>query len=69
MSEKVVTFRIDENMKKAFEAIAKENDLTTSQMLRHYMRNTVEQNMKKNAQKSLLTGLEKKGRANNGRKN
>lgn len=42
MEEKIITFRIDEKTKKEFEKIAKEQDLTTSQMLRHFMRDVVE---------------------------
>ena len=59
MTEKIITFRVDEHIKKAFEKIAKEQDLTTSQMLRHFMRDIVESSMKNNAQQSLLEPLKK----------
>lgn len=61
MAEKIITFRVDENIKKAFEKIARESDLTTSQMLRHFMRDIVEENLKSNAQQSLLEPLKQKG--------
>lgn len=54
MSEKIMTFRVDEDLKKAFEKIAERADLTSSQMLRHFMRDVVDDYMKKNAQGSLL---------------
>lgn len=54
MNEKTVTFRVDEHIKNAFERIAQEKDLTTSQMLRHFMRNVVDESMSKNAQKGLF---------------
>lgn len=43
MAESVMTFRIDTESKIAFEIIAKELDLTPSQMLRRYIRTIVEQ--------------------------
>lgn len=55
MIEKVVNFRIDEQTKKAFEMVAENSDLTSSQMLRGYMRKVVEDYMKNNAQQSLLS--------------
>lgn len=54
MTDSVMNFRVDEDLKKAFETIAKENDYTASQMLRHYMREVVNEYMKKHAQGDLL---------------
>lgn len=54
MNEKIINFRVDENLKNAFEMIAKNKDLTSSQMLRAFMRETVDEYMKENAQQSLL---------------
>jgi antitoxin component of RelBE/YafQ-DinJ toxin-antitoxin module len=54
MTDKVINFRIDEATKTAFEMVAKNLDLTSSQMLRAYMREAVENYMKNNAQQSLL---------------
>lgn len=59
MNEKIINFRVDENLKNAFEMIAKTNDLTSSQMLRAFMRKTVDDYMKSNAQKSLLEPIKK----------
>lgn len=55
MTDKVINFRIDEQTKTAFEMVAKNLDLTASQMLRSYMRETVENYMKSHAQQDLLT--------------
>lgn len=54
MTDKVINFRIDEQTKTAFEMVAKNLDLTSSQMLRAYMREAVDNYMKNNAQQSLL---------------
>lgn len=54
MSDKLITFRVDENLKNAFEMVAKNSDLNSSQMLRAFMRETVENYMKENRQVSLL---------------
>lgn len=54
MTETIVNFRVDKELKTAFEMVAKNKDLTSSQMLRAFMRETVEDYMKNNAQKSLL---------------
>ena len=54
MNEKIINFRVDEDLKNAFELVAKNNDLTSSQMLRAFMREVVDEYMKKNAQQSLL---------------
>lgn len=56
-----MTFRVDEDLKKAFEKVAEKADLTSSQMLRHFMRDVVDDYMKKNAQGSLLE-QKKKGK-------
>lgn len=61
MAEKIITFRVDEHIKKAFEKVARDADLTTSQMLRHFMREVVENEAKTNAQQSLLEPLKKTG--------
>ena len=47
----VVRTRIDADLKKSFDAVAKSNDLTSSQVLRYFIRDYV----KKNAQKDLFT--------------
>ena len=54
MSEKIVNFRVEEDLKNAFEAVAKSEDLTSSQMLRAFMREKVDIYMKGNAQGDLL---------------
>jgi bacterioferritin (cytochrome b1) len=54
MNEKIVNFRIDENLKTAFEMVANARDLTSSQLLRALMRNEVDSYMQKNAQLSLI---------------
>lgn len=54
MTETTINFRVNQELKTAFEMVAKERDLTSSQMLRAFMRETVEHYMKNNAQKSLL---------------
>lgn len=42
MSDKSVTFRVDQKTKYEYEKLAKERDLTASQMLRAHMREFVE---------------------------
>jgi len=54
MSEKIINFRIDEDLKTAFEMVANARDLTSSQLLRALMRYEVENYMQKNAQLSLI---------------
>lgn len=49
-----VVFRIEKNLKTAFENVAREKDETVSQMLRKYIRWEVEENAKKNAQRDLF---------------
>lgn len=39
-------FRIEKNLKTAFERVAKDRDLTASQMLRSFVRNAVESHAK-----------------------
>lgn len=46
-------FRIDPDLKKAFETAAKEMDRNASQLLRDYVRAYVQQHMARNAQKTL----------------
>lgn len=54
MNEKLLTVRVDENLKKAFELVAKETDMTASQMVRALMRETVLKWQQENRQQSLL---------------
>lgn len=56
MKESLISFRVDEDLKKAFEKIAKEQDITSSQLLRMFMRDTIENYMKQNRQGDLLKG-------------
>lgn len=56
----VITLRIEPTTKAAFERIAKDLDQTTSQMLRHYIRHTIEQHAKENAQQKLNLGGKRK---------
>ena len=55
MAEKLamITLRVDQHMKNAFERIAEELDMTTSQMLRHHIRRMVEQHAAAHAQGDL----------------
>lgn len=54
MTDKVINFRVDANLKQSFEMVANAEDLTSSQLLRAFMREKVDSYMKNNAQKSLL---------------
>ena len=56
MEEKSTTlvFRVAPDLKNAFEHMAKQQDQTTSQLLRAYMRFAVEEWTRKNAQQSLF---------------
>jgi hypothetical protein len=47
-------FRIDPDLKKAFERVAENMDMTASQLLRGFVRDTVAQNAAKNAQSDLF---------------
>lgn len=58
MDSTTINFRTTSDLKNAFEIVAKSKDLTSSQMLRHYMKWEVEQFMKANNQQSL-TGVKK----------
>lgn len=49
----MITLRVDQHMKTAFEKIAEELDLTTSQMLRQYIRRMVQQHAAAHAQGAL----------------
>lgn len=65
MTETVLNFRVEKELKRAFEAVAESKDLTTSQMLRHFMRESVKEFMSKGgAQGDLLkpTTPKQKGR-------
>ena len=56
MSDKTTTtmiFRIEPDLKRAFDQTAADLDLTSSQLLRKMIRNAVEQHMKANAQRTL----------------
>lgn len=54
MADSVVNFRVDSDLKRAFDMAAKSVDQTSSQMLRAFMRETVEIYMRSNAQGELL---------------
>lgn len=56
----IITLRIEPTTKAAFERMAKELDQTTSQMLRHYIRHSIEQHAKATAQQSLALGGKRK---------
>ena len=56
MSESLITFRVDRDLKKAFDKIAKEQDITSSQLYRAFMRDYVESYIKQNKQGDLLKG-------------
>jgi antitoxin component of RelBE/YafQ-DinJ toxin-antitoxin module len=47
MSEKIVSFRVDEKIKNDFEKLAKNMDMTTSQLLRKFMKEMTENNKQK----------------------
>lgn len=49
-----IVFRIEKDLKLAFDRIAKSKDLTVSQMLRGYIRDMIEYDAKKNAQNDLF---------------
>ena len=49
-----IVFKIDPDLKAAFERIAAERDLTVSQMLRAYIREEVESEAKSNKQTDLF---------------
>lgn len=49
----IITLRIEPTTKAAFERMAREMDQTTSQMLRHYIRHSIEQHAKANAKQKL----------------
>ena len=53
-----VVFRIDRDLKTAFELVAKAKDQTVSQLLRAYIRYEVERNTQKTAQKGISQPLE-----------
>lgn len=56
MESKQVTmnFRVDGDLKTAFERVAADMDQTASQMLRAYMRHAVTEHARKHAQKDLF---------------
>lgn len=60
MAETTMNFRIDEDLKRAFEAAAKEQDMTASQLIRRYIRMEVDKYMRQNSQKELLTHEKRK---------
>lgn len=59
MNESIVNFRVDTELKKAFEIAAKSEDMTSSQLLRRFMREKVENYMRSNAQGSLIEPVKK----------
>lgn len=61
MADSIVNFRVDEELKKAFEAAAKAQDITASQLFRAFMRQTVDEYMRQNAQGDLLKDVYSKG--------
>ena len=48
-------FRIEPHLKKAFEKVAADHDLTASQMLRSFVRNSVEEHGRRNAQSDIFS--------------
>lgn len=56
MADSLISFRVDSDLKKAFEKIAKEQDRTSSQLYRAFMRDYVTQYMQHNKQGDLLKG-------------
>ena len=61
MTDSVMNFRVDSDLKKSFEMAAKGMDQTSSQLLRAFMRETVENYMKSGAQQSLIGEKKKVG--------
>ena len=53
MDSTTINLRLPSDLKNGFDLVAKSRDLTSSQMLRHYMRFEVENYMKNNAQQKL----------------
>ena len=53
-TETSVIFRIEKSLKTAFERVAKDKDLTVSQMLRAYIRLEIEEHGKAHSQKDLF---------------
>lgn len=49
-----MNFRIETDLKTAFENLAKENDQTASQLLRAFIRQTVQEHAKERAQQDLF---------------
>ena len=48
MEEKILTLRVPAELKNGFDKVAKEKDITASQMIRAYMRYEIEQLEKRN---------------------
>ena len=64
MAESTFTFRVDEDLKAAFTAAAKANDLTGAQLLRETMREFVEEHESPSAERiEWLRGKVEKSRA------
>lgn len=59
MSDKLISFRVDENLKKMFDVVAQQKDLTVSQMLRHFMAEEVVIFMKDMERQKMKLDLEK----------
>lgn len=70
MSEKIISFRIEEDLKDQFEKIAVKNDLTTSQMLRGFVKDAIKEETTKTNQIPAVKNVPKipnsprKGRRN-----
>lgn len=56
MAEKIMTFRVDEDLKKVFEAACEAKDTTASQVFRNIMREMAAEYQKSGRQKELLSG-------------
>lgn len=54
MAEKLITFRVDENLKKQFETVCEELDTTASQVFRQAMKQYVERYGVAAAQRDML---------------
>lgn len=64
----VITLRIEPSYKAAFEKLASDMDRTTSQMLRGFIRNAVEQHQAANQQQALDLGTQQQPKPKKGQK-
>lgn len=60
MAEKIITFRVDEDLKKVFDAACEMQDTTASQVFRKIMREMAAEYQKSGRQKELLSGKKDK---------